>query len=117
MTNHVHLLVTPEFAESAGLMMKHPGQRYVQYINRVYRRSGALWKGRLLSCHAQEDRYVLACYRYIELNPVRAGMVDHLADYAWSSHRCNGQGMEDVLISPHTLYTALGTSRAVCCKN
>lgn len=117
MTNHVHLLVTPQRTESAGLMMKHLGQRYVQYINRTYRRSGTLWEGRYRSCLAQEDTYVLACYRYIELNPVRAGMVDHPADYAWSSYGCNGQGMENELISPHPLYAALGASREVCCKN
>ena len=117
MTNHVHLLVTPQLAESAGLMMKHLGQRYVQYINRKYSRSGTLWEGRFRSCLAQEETYVLACYRYIELNPLRAGMVDHPADYAWSSYGCNGQGAEDELISPHPLYTALGPSRGVCCKN
>jgi putative transposase len=117
MTNHVHLLVTPVLTESAGLMMKHLGQRYVQYVNRTYSRSGTLWEGRFRSCLAQEETYVLACYRYIELNPIRAGIVNHPADYAWSSYGCNGQGAEDVLISPHPLYTALGPTRDVCCKN
>ena len=110
MTNHVHLLVTPELAESAGLMMKHLGQRYVQYINRTYRRTGTLWEGRFRSCLAQDETYVLACYRYIELNPVRAGMVTHPAEYAWSSYRCNGQGAQDVLLNPHPQYLALGRS-------
>ncbi len=72
MTNHVHLLVTPERKDSAALMMKNLGQRYVQYINRTYCRSGTLWEGRFRSCLAQSEAYVLACYRYIELNPVRA---------------------------------------------
>jgi putative transposase len=75
MTNHVHLLITPERKDSAALLMKHLGQRYVQYINRSYKRSGTLWEGRFRSCLAQSAHYVLACYRYIELNPVRAGMV------------------------------------------
>ena len=110
MTNHVHLLVTPALVESAGLMMKHLGQRYVQYINRTYRRTGTLWEGRFRSCLAQDDTYVLACYRYIELNPVRAGMVAHPAEYSWSSYRCNGQGQQNTLLTPHQQYLALGQS-------
>lgn len=77
MTNHVHLLVSPSKPESASLMMKGLGQRFVQYINRTYDRSGTLWEGRFRSCLLQEEDYVLACYRYIEMNPVRAGMVEH----------------------------------------
>lgn len=65
MTNHVHLLLTPAKADGAGQMMKHLGQRYVQYVNRVYRRSGTLWEGRFRSCLTQSEDYVLACYRYI----------------------------------------------------
>jgi len=86
MTNHVHLLLTPGTKESAGLLMKRLGQRYVQYVNRTYRRSGTLWEGRFRSCIAQEDIYLLICQRYIELNPVRAGMVRYPADYRWSSY-------------------------------
>jgi putative transposase len=71
MTNHVHLLLTPERDDSAALLMQHLGQRYVQYINRTYQRSGTLWEGRYRSCLVQSEKYVLACYRYIELNPVR----------------------------------------------
>lgn len=110
MTNHVHLLVTPELAESAGLMMKNIGQRYVQYINRSYRRTGTLWEGRFRSCLTQDETYVLACYRYIELNPVRACIVDHPAEYAWSSYRFNGQGQMNALLDPHPQYLALGRS-------
>jgi len=117
MTNHVHLLVTPERADSASLMMKHLGQRYVQYINRTYRRSGTLWEGRFRSCLAQKETYVLACYRYIELNPVRAGIVEHPAEYVWSSYRANGQGMKDALLDPHPLYRALGQSREARCMH
>jgi len=104
MTNHVHLLLTPEKADSAALLMKHLGQHYVQYINRVNRRTGTLWEGRFRSCLTQEEDYVLACYRYIELNPVRAGMVKRPQDYRWSSYHANGLGRADRLITPHDRY-------------
>ena len=77
MTNHVHLLVSTERSAAPGEMMKALGQRYVQYFNRTYRRSGTLWEGRYRSCPTQAESYLLACQRYIELNPVRAGMVEH----------------------------------------
>jgi len=108
MTNHVHLLLTPEQNRSAALLMKHLGQRYVQYINRSYQRSGTLWEGRFRSCLVQENNYVLACYRYIELNPVRAGMVSHPAEYRWTSYRVNGQGTYQNWLTPHAEYLALG---------
>lgn len=108
MTNHVHLLLTPAKPESAGMLMKGLGQRYVQYINRTYRRSGTLWEGRFRSCLMQEESYVLACYRYIEMNPVRAGMVEHPAEYRWSSYRVNAQAEQSALIKRHSLYQALG---------
>ena len=108
MTNHVHMLLTPEKVNSASLMMKHLGQRYVQYINRTYRRSGTLWEGRFRSCLTQEASYVLTCYRYIELNPVRAGMVTDPGEYPWSSYRHNGTGALDPLLTPHEDYRSLG---------
>jgi putative transposase len=108
MTNHVHLLLTPVRADSAGLLMKHLGQRYVQYINRSYRRSGTHWEGRFRSCLAQSEDYVLACYRYIELNPVRANMVAHPRDYLFSSYRANAEGDADSLLTPHPEYLRLG---------
>ena len=107
MTNHVHLLLTPENTDSAGLMMKHLGQRYVQYINRSYERTGTLWEGRFRSCLTQSEDYVLACYRYIELNPVRAAMVRHPRDYRWTSFHANGDGRKDALITPHDQYLRL----------
>lgn len=107
MTNHVHLLLTPEHADSAALMMKHLGQRYVQYVNRTYRRSGTLWEGRFRSCLTQTEDYVLACYRYIELNPVRAGMVNRPQDYRWSSYHANALGKADGLITPQGEYLRL----------
>jgi putative transposase len=90
--------------DSASLLMKHLGQRYVQYINRTYRRSGTLWEGRFRSCLTQSEDYVLACYRYIELNPVRARMVNQPEDYCWSSYRVNALDKCDALIQPHEQY-------------
>jgi putative transposase len=110
MTNHAHLLLTPTKPESAAMLMKGLGQRYVQYFNRKYRRSGTLWEGRFRSCLMREESYVLACYRYIELNPVRAGMVEHSAEYRWSSYRVNAQTEQSRLVRPHYLYQTLGTS-------
>lgn len=108
MNNHVHLLVSSDTQEGVGTMMKHLGQRYTQYVNRTYRRSGTLWEGRYRSCLTQEEDYFLTCQRYIELNPVRARMVDHPADYRWSSYRANAQGDEESLLQPHSVYLSLG---------
>ena len=109
MTNHVHLLLTPDETDSAGLLMKHLGQRYVQYVNRAYRRSGTLWEGRFRSCLTQTEEYVLTCYRYIELNPVRAGIVRAPQGYRWSSHHANAFGATDAVVVPHDEYLALGS--------
>jgi putative transposase len=114
MTNHVHLLVTPQTASATGALMKRLGQRYVQYVNRTYRRSGSLWEGRYRSCITQEEAYVLSCYRYIELNPVRAGMVVHPAGYRWSSYHTNAHGEPSDFLQPNPLYSALGDSDAAC---
>jgi putative transposase len=111
MTNHVHLLLTPATPEGPAQLMKHLGQRYVQYINRSYRRSGTLWEGRFRSCLTQSESYVLTCYRYIELNPVRAQMASHPRHYRWSSYRANGEGGLDALITPHAEYLRLGKTR------
>ena len=108
MTNHVHLLISTERAEAPGALMKGLGQRYVQYVNRTYHRSGTLWEGRFRSCLTQEEDYLLACQRYIELNPVRAGMVEHPAEYRWSSYRANAQGEADALLKPHPLIRSVG---------
>ena len=108
MTNHVHLLISTEQPEAVGAMMKALGQRYVQYINRTYKRSGTLWEGRYKSCPTQAETYLLACQRYIELNPVRANMVPHPAEYKWSSYRINAQGEPNNIITPHLMYAQLG---------
>lgn len=108
MTNHVHLLLTPAEATGASLLMKHLGQRYVQYVNRVYARTGTLWDGRFRSHPVQSGRYLLACYRYIELNPVRAGIVHEPAGYPWSSYRENAGDTASSLLTPHAAYCELG---------
>jgi putative transposase len=91
--------------------MKHLGQRYVQYINRTYKRSGILWEGRFRSSLTQSEDYVLACYRYIELNPVRAGMVNQPKDYRWSSYHTNVLGKASSLITPHEEYLRIGRDK------
>jgi putative transposase len=108
MTNHVHLMISTQQPEAIGTMMKALGQRYVQYINRTYKRTGTLWEGRYKSCPTQAESYLLSCQRYIELNPVRANMVEHPAEYQWSSYRSNGQGEPSDLIKPHMIYEQLG---------
>lgn len=108
MTNHVHLLVSSASPSGLGDLMKALGQRYVQYANRTYRRSGTMWEGRFRSCLVQDDAYLLLCQRYIELNPVRARMVEHPADYHWSSYRANALGAESPLLTTHPVYEALG---------
>ena len=108
MTNHVHLLMTPKEGDGPSHVMKHLGQLYVQYVNRTYRRSGTLWEGRFRSCLVGEEDYFLGCHRYIELNPVRARMVEHPGEYRWSSYGRNAQGSANALVRPHALYTRLG---------
>jgi putative transposase len=108
MTNHVHLLLTAALADDPSLLMKHLGQRYVQYVNRTYRRSGTLWEGRFRSSIVQERGYFLRCHRYIELNPVRARMVAHPRDYRWSSYPANAALAHSRLLTPHDEYLALG---------
>ena len=108
MTNHVHLLATPETDDGISRMMQSLGRMYVRYFNRAYRRSGTLWEGRYKSCLVQSDGYLLECYRYIELNPVRANMVEKPAEYYWSSHSTNALGKQSALLTPHAEYLKLG---------
>ena len=108
MTNHVHLLLTPKRADAVPRLMVSLGRRYVQYINRSYRRTGTLWDSRYKSSAVQAEDYLLACQRYIELNPVRAAMIDDPAHYRWSSYRANALGQADARVTPHALYRALG---------
>ena len=111
MTNHIHLLLSSPSAEALGALMQDMGRRYVQYVNRTYRRSGGLWQGRYKSSHVQTERYLLACMRYIELNPVRASMVKAPGEYRWSSYRANALGESDKFITPHNEYLALGSDQ------
>ena len=92
--------------------MKRLGQRYVQYINRTYKRSGTLWEGRFRSCIVQQQEYLFSCQRYIEMNSVRAGIVKNPGEYRWSSYLINAQGNESDCIKPHPLYQGLGRTDA-----
>jgi len=110
MTNHVHLLMSPQYSEGISKIMQSIGRYYVQYFNYRYKRTGTLWEGRYKSTLLDSESYLLTCYRYIELNPVRAGMVDHPSEYRWSSYDCNAQSHSNSLITPHNLYMNLGCS-------
>jgi len=111
MTNHVHLLLTPPSPADASRLMQSLGRRYVRSVNHLYRRSGTLWEGRFRACAVRAEDYLLACMRYIELNPVRAGMVASPEAYRWSSFRRNALGEANALVEEHALYTALGATR------
>lgn len=114
MTNHVHLLITPAGPEAISRTLQYVGRRYVPYVNQIYGRSGTLWEGRHKGCLIDSARYLFACMRYIELNPVRAGMVEKAVDYRWSSHAANAGGWPDELIEPHALYYSLGGTPDEC---
>lgn len=103
MTNHVHFLVTPKDSDSISRAMSVTGSRYAYYFNRIYKRTGTTWEGRHKSSLIQSDRYFLACCRYIELNPVVAGMVDKSEQYKWPSYLVNAWGRETGLV-PHEEY-------------
>ena len=111
MTNHVHILVTPAEKYGVSQMMQRLGSLYSATINALYDRTGSLWEGRFKSSLIDSDRYCLACYRYIEMNPVRAGMVEHPADYRWSSYRSNALGDRAYPLELHAEWLALGNTR------
>jgi putative transposase len=108
MTNHVHLLVTPRQAMLVPKLLIALGRRYVQYVNNRYRRTGTLWDSRYKSSLVDSETYLIACMRYIELNPVRAGMVRDPGEYPWTSYRANALGCSDPLVTAHAGYLALG---------
>lgn len=112
MTNHVHLLVTPGYPHSITHMMQDLGRKFVRYMNHTYRRTGSLWEGRFKSSLVDSETYLFTCMRYIEVNPVRAGIVTHPGDYRWSSYAANASGQSDFLLQPHPLYQALGNTEA-----
>ena len=110
MTNHVHLLASAGRSYGLSLMMQYVGRYFVRYINRTYRRSGTLWEGRFRASLVDTETYFLRCCRYIECNPVRAGMVEGPGNYAWSSYRCHAFGAADTLVTTHEEYDRLGNS-------
>jgi putative transposase len=110
MTNHVHLLVTPKGVNDISLLFQGIGRHFVPYINKTYQRRGSLWEGRHKGHILESEAYFLTCMRYIEMNPVRAGMAEHPAQYRWSSHAANAQGIDNAIIQPHELYLSLGNA-------
>ena len=108
MTNHVHLLVEPADLGDLGRFMQSVGRRYVRYVNKTYRRTGTLWEGRFKSAAVSRDEYLIACSRYIELNPVRAGLVAHPKDYPWSSYQHRALGLADRVLDDDVWYGGLG---------
>jgi len=112
MSNHVHLLVTPAADDSVSRMMKAVGERYVRAFNKRHKRTGTLWEGRFKSTIVDSERYLFTLYRYIELNPVRAGMVSHPREYPWSSYAANAEGAESDLVAPHPGFLAISDDPA-----
>lgn len=110
MDNHLHLLATPETADGLPKLMQAVGRRYVRHFNDRHGRTGTLWEGRYRSTVVESERYLLACMVYIDLNPVRAGMVQQARDYPWSSHAHYVGLRQDRLVTPHPLFWALGNT-------
>lgn len=112
MGNHVHLLLTPSRAGGAASLMRSVGERHARYVEEIHRRDGALWEERYQAFPVHVGRYLLACMRYIELNPVRARVVARPGQYRWSSFRANALGQDDPLLTPHAHYCVLGRDAA-----
>jgi putative transposase len=112
MTNHVHLLITPTTALGLGHVMQSVCRRYIRRFNDLHQRTGTLCQGRYRATLVETERYLFACHRYIELNPVRAGLVADPRAYSWSSYGANAFGRSDPLVTPHECYSAL--SREAC---
>ncbi len=116
MSNHVHLLMTPKTEQGIGKAMQSLGRSYVRYFNDRHRRSGTLWEGRYRATLIESERYLLTCCRYIELNPVRAGMATHPSKYQWSSYRVNALGRDEIGLTPHIVYRRLGKTPKDRCQ-
>lgn len=110
MSNHLHLLATPATAEGLPRLMQAVGRRYVQGFNKRHQRSGTLWEGRYRATAVQTERYLFACMAYIDLNPVRAGMVLRPEDYPWSSYLHYRGLRADRLLTPHPIWWQLGNT-------
>lgn len=111
MTNHLHLLITPSDKEELTVFMQSLTNRYVRYFNVTRKRTGTMWEGRFKSCLVDSDAYLFTLYKYIEMNPVKANMVEDITYYPWSSYHHNAQGQIDGLITEHDLYTKLATDK------
>ncbi len=111
MTNHVHLLVTPEHPFSVMHTVQDLGRKFVRYINHSYKRTGGLWEGRYKASLVDSEAYLLTCMRYIEMNPVRSGMVNHPGEYRWSSYGANANGEQNEMLTAHPLYLSLGRDK------
>ncbi len=111
MTNHVHILLSADKPSNISKFSQSLGRKYVPYFNHKYGKSGTLWEGRFKASSIDSEYYLLACYCYIEMNPVRAGMVSDSKDYLWSSHLANAYGARDELLSAHSLYLRLGATK------
>ena len=110
MSNHFHIMITPESASGLSRGMQSLGRRYVRYFNDRYERTGTLWEGRYRSALIVDERHWLTCLRYVEMNPVRAGLVQVPEAYRWSSYRTHAFGERDALVAPHALYEALASA-------
>jgi len=109
MTNHVHLVIDPGAnPDSLSLLMKRVAGRQTRYVNKLEKRTGSLWEGRFKSSIVSQKEYLAACCRYIELNPLRAGMATNPAEYRWSSYACKGEGKQDLVVDFDTSYLARG---------
>ncbi|HZR71193.1 MAG TPA: transposase [Burkholderiales bacterium] len=115
MGNHVHLLATLRRPGGAGILMRSAAEGYARYLQSAYGHEDRVWDERYDGTPVLPRRYLLACMRYIELNPVRAGLVREAHAYGWSSYRANAEGADDPLVTPHPLYCALGRSRERRC--
>jgi len=116
MTNHLHLLVTPESKEKLAIFMQTMANRYVRYYNALHKRTGTIWEGRYKSCLVDADSYLFTLYKYIEMNPVKANMVADISEYPWSSYSYNALGMPDELITEHVLYTGICEKEELRCS-
>ncbi|MBB3224214.1 transposase [Pseudoduganella umbonata] len=110
MTNHVHLLISFEQPDTVGDFMKALAQHHTQYLNERLKRTGTVWEGRFKSCPVPTEKYLIICQQYVELNPVRAAMVNSVAQYPWSSYRENAGLRHDELVRPHQLYLDFGST-------
>jgi len=122
MNNHVHLVVTPRTTTALEKTMQSVGFRYARHVNQCYARTGTLYEGRYRAMVIDTERYLFTCMRYVELNPVRAGLVSRPEAYYWTSYMANAFGAPDALVTPHPLYSSLAPTpaarqrcwRAVC---